>query len=116
MAVLFQEPSCMHWWLPNDESYPPIIRALRRFVEERTSEARDVPAEDLRDMKAIFSLLKLDDGTPARKAAPAVAVAGDQEWLDRGIGAHDSRSSEGLGDDSGRQYGTGYEGHGSEHY
>lgn len=52
----------MHWWLPNDEYYPPIIRSIRRFVEERTSQARDVPTEDLRDMKAIFSSMKLDDG------------------------------------------------------
>jgi hypothetical protein len=51
----------MHWWLPNDEKYLPIIRSIRSFVGERTSQARDVPAEDLRDMKAIFSSLKLDD-------------------------------------------------------
>jgi hypothetical protein len=53
----------MHWWLPNDEDYPPIIRSIRNFVEERTSKAKNLPAEDLRDMKAIFALLKLDDGT-----------------------------------------------------
>jgi hypothetical protein len=52
----------MHWWLPNDEAYPPIIRSIRRFVEERTAPAKDLPSEDLRDMKAIFSSLKLDDG------------------------------------------------------
>jgi hypothetical protein len=52
----------MHWWLPNDEDYPPIIRSIRNFVEERTSKAKNLPAEDLRDMKAIFASLKLDDG------------------------------------------------------
>jgi hypothetical protein len=52
----------MHWWLPHDEGYPPIIRTIRKFVEERTSPAIDLPGEDLRDMKQIFSALKLDDG------------------------------------------------------
>lgn len=52
----------MQWWLPHDEGYPRIIRSIRRFVEERTSLAKTLPAEDLRDMKAIFASLKLDDG------------------------------------------------------
>lgn len=51
----------MHWWLPNDEGYSPIIRSVRKFVEERTSPATDLPKEDLREMKQIFSKLKLDD-------------------------------------------------------
>ncbi|PMD50290.1 uncharacterized protein K444DRAFT_547199 [Hyaloscypha bicolor E] len=71
MADLFRDRSCMHWWLPNDEDYPPIIRSIRNFVEERTSEAKTLPAEDLRDMKAIFASLKLDDGIPS---APAPGV------------------------------------------
>jgi hypothetical protein len=78
----------MHWWLPNDESYPPIIRSIRKFVEERTSDARDDPTEDLRDMKAIFAQLKLDDGkthipVPRGKnriPQSQVAVANDQSW------------------------------------
>ena len=61
MADLFQDRSCMHWWLPNDEHYPPIVRSIRKFVEERTSQAKTEPAEDLRDMKAIFASLKLKD-------------------------------------------------------
>ena len=65
MADLFRDRSCMHWWLPNDENYPPIVRSIRNFVEERTSQAKNLPAEDLRDMKAIFASLKLDDGVPS---------------------------------------------------
>jgi hypothetical protein len=61
MADLFRDRSCMHWWLPNEEGYPPIIRSIRKFVEERTSHATDLPGEDLRDMKAIFASLNLDD-------------------------------------------------------
>ncbi|KAH8659151.1 hypothetical protein BGZ60DRAFT_531065 [Tricladium varicosporioides] len=84
MADLFRDRSCMHWWLPDNESYPPIIRSIRKFVEERTAPAKDVPTEDLRDMKAIFSSLKLEDDdatgpSPPRdkgkRATPQVAVA-----------------------------------------
>ncbi|TVY49462.1 hypothetical protein LOCC1_G000576 [Lachnellula occidentalis] len=62
MADLYQDRSCMHWWLPNDENYPPIIRSIRKFVEERTSPAKDTHSGDLQDMKAIFASLNLDDG------------------------------------------------------
>lgn len=62
MADLFRDRSCMQWWLPNDECYPPIVRSIRKFVEERSAPAKKVPAqEDLRDMKAIFAALNLDD-------------------------------------------------------
>ncbi|CZR62407.1 related to C6 finger domain protein [Phialocephala subalpina] len=82
MADLFRDRSCMNWWLPNDEAYPPIIRSIRKFVEERTSPAKNMPAEDLRDMKAIFASLKLDDSIPlahGKMASPNVAVAPSQE-------------------------------------
>lgn len=62
MSDLFGDRSCMHWWLPNEERYPPIIRSIRKFVEERSSPAKDVSSGDLRDMKAIFASMKLDEG------------------------------------------------------
>lgn len=60
MADLFRDQSCMHWWLPNDEGYTPAIRSIRKFAQERTSPATD--KKDLREMKQIFSSLKLDSG------------------------------------------------------
>lgn len=68
----------MHWWLPNDEAYPPIIRSIRKFVEERTSPAKNLPAENIRDMKAIFASMKIDDSVaPAqgKAAQPNIAMA-----------------------------------------
>lgn len=56
----------MHWWLPNDEGYPPIIRTIRNFVEERTSHGVDHPTEDLRDMKAIFASMNLESSDPGQ--------------------------------------------------
>jgi hypothetical protein len=94
MSALFRDPSCMHWWLPSNDKYPPIIRSIRSFVEERTSEARDVPEEDLRDMKAIFAFMKLDDGkmsiplgnTISKSYQGQIAVAADQGWHPLGLG------------------------------
>jgi hypothetical protein len=87
MADLFRDRSCMHWWLPNDEGFSPIIRSIRRFVEERTSPATDLPGEDLRDMKQIFASMNLDDGSStlhskeekAKGTLPKVTVAGGQD-------------------------------------
>jgi len=87
MADLFRDRSCMHWWLPNDEDYPPIIRSIRNFAEERTSEAKNLPAEDLRDMKAIFASLKLDDGIPS---APAPGVKSNSTTGIAVAATHDS--------------------------
>lgn len=78
----------MHWWLPNEEGYPSIIKSIRRFVEERTAPAKDVSTEDLRDMKAIFSSLRLDDGKssmPPKKGdgrddIGAIDVALARDW------------------------------------
>jgi len=119
MADLFRDRSCMHWWLPNDEGYPPIIRSIRKFVEERTSTAKNVPAEDLRDMKAIFASLKLDDGRPSipldlgKDVNPtgSVAVATPQDsYMDNDRTQnmtnmnHGERATYGLGYDDGHGY------------
>ncbi len=90
MADIFRDRSCMHWWLPNDEAYPPIIRSIREFVEERSAIAKKIPAqEDLRDMKAIFAAMKLDDGKSSlppsvitrRSSAADVTLASQEEYL-----------------------------------
>ncbi|KAG4443754.1 hypothetical protein IFR05_000745 [Cadophora sp. M221] len=118
MADLFQDRSCMHWWLPNDENYPPIVRSIRKFVEDRTSLAKTEPAEDLRDMKAIFASLKLDDGkstfpSPTKKGnntSNHPALAHHQgSYVDhkdlRGIGPHAGQDdSYQLGFDDGQGF------------
>lgn len=94
MSDLFQDRSCMHWWLPNDEGYPQIIRSIRKFVEERTSPVKDVSTEDLRDMKAIFSSMKLDDEKPSlpsnteneKGPSAEVAVASAHDWTGSNLG------------------------------
>ena len=62
MAELWGIPDIRHWWLPNEEGYLPIIRSIRSFIEERTLKPGNQPqTEDLRNMKAIFSKLSIND-------------------------------------------------------
>ncbi|KAI9848873.1 MAG: hypothetical protein M1837_006389 [Sclerophora amabilis] len=64
MAALWGIPEVQHWWLPNNECYPPIIRSIRAFVEERTRQPRDETSSDLKDIKTIFGSMKITDDSP----------------------------------------------------
>jgi hypothetical protein len=88
-----------------------MIRQIRKFVEERTSEARDVPAENLRDIKTIFASMKLDDGKThipvSRKGMmpqPQVAVASDRGWRTRGMMDESLVDVRGMGVEEAEQY------------
>lgn len=70
MAELWSIPEIQHWWLPGDEGYPAIIRSIRGFIEERAGQPQDHRGEDLRDMKAIFSKLNLDENS-RQKSSPS---------------------------------------------
>ncbi|KAK4548240.1 hypothetical protein LTR36_010110 [Oleoguttula mirabilis] len=50
-----------HWWLPNDEGYPPIIRAIRDFIEYRARMPKDESDTNVRDMSGIFRSLKIEE-------------------------------------------------------
>ena len=47
------------WWLPNDEGYPRIIRAIRAFIEFRVRVPPDAIGMDIRDMSGIFKQLNI---------------------------------------------------------
>lgn len=46
------------WWLPNDEGYPDIIRAIREFVHYRASVPKDSIEAAVRDMSGILPSLQ----------------------------------------------------------
>ena len=75
MAELWDIPEIHHWWLPNDEGYPPIIRSIREFIEDRTMKTRDQPSEDLREIKGILSKMTIDD-SPRDSPESSSSVAG----------------------------------------
>lgn len=66
---MWQVPEMNYWWLPDDEGYPNIVREIRAMTDERMSKPRDNFREDVRNMKAVFGKLDLDDpGEPSESA------------------------------------------------
>ncbi|KAL8902790.1 MAG: hypothetical protein Q9207_004380 [Kuettlingeria erythrocarpa] len=63
MAVLWGLPDIRRWWLPNDEGYPPLVRSIRSFTEDRTPKPADQrePTEAVRTMKGLFDKLNFKD-------------------------------------------------------
>lgn len=62
LAQLWALPEVCHWWLPDDESYPPIIRSIRAFMEDRSRHAHSqAKSEDVRTLKAIFSKMSINE-------------------------------------------------------
>lgn len=63
-------------------NYPPTIRSIRNFVEERTSTSRDALTEDLRDIKVLFGSLDLEDDR-SNKSTPSDSMteSNSPEWI-----------------------------------
>ncbi|PGH30225.1 hypothetical protein GX50_07020 [[Emmonsia] crescens] len=61
MADLWQLPELNHWWLPNEEGYPRLVREIREWTSERELKPRDTFREDLRDLKTMFWRMTMDD-------------------------------------------------------
>lgn len=47
------------WWLPNNQGYPPVLRAVRDFIEFRERLPPDSVAADIREMNGIFRSLEI---------------------------------------------------------
>jgi hypothetical protein len=67
------------WWLPNDEGYPDIIRAIREFVHYRASVPKDSIEAAVRDMTGILpSLQKMNveekSGTDTEQFSPSTST------------------------------------------
>jgi hypothetical protein len=58
-SQIFQDPSCVYWWLPNDEGLSAIIRSVRAFADERSANPVSEQTENLREMSSIFAKMRL---------------------------------------------------------
>jgi hypothetical protein len=97
-----------HWWLPNEEDYPPILQATREFIKDRTAAPKDPFGQDVRDINGIFSTLNIDDPdqigesgsqqqTPEDTTGQQALAAMDQINLQQMPSDFDDQS---MGDDS----------------
>ncbi|KAI0132542.1 hypothetical protein BJ170DRAFT_252444 [Xylariales sp. AK1849] len=74
MAEIFRDPTCIHWWLPEEEGLTPILRSIRAFADERNGNPVSQQTESLREMSAIFAKMRLDpkhEETPSPLEPPA---------------------------------------------
>jgi hypothetical protein len=58
MAELFGDPSCVRWWLPNDEGFTPILQSIRAFADERNAPATDAHSENLREIRHLLGAIE----------------------------------------------------------
>ena len=49
------------WWLPNNEGYPTVVRAIRDFIEYRARVPEDAMGAHVRDMSGIFRSLDIEE-------------------------------------------------------
>jgi hypothetical protein len=77
LAAIWQLPEINHWWLPNDEGYPNIVREIRSLSEERLTQPRDDFRENVRDMKSLFWKLSVDEqDEPHQGPSPSSSHSG----------------------------------------
>lgn len=67
MAELFQDPSCLRWWLPNDEGFTPVLQRIREFADERNIVAINAQQESVREVRQLyqkFGNMEVESSTP----------------------------------------------------
>jgi hypothetical protein len=88
------------WWLPNDESCPPIIRSIKDFIKDRTQTPKDQVSDDLREMRGIFTSLTISDSPPSDNmtvTADSVKQGGSPEWASDYSGDRKLSNAEAFG-------------------
>lgn len=62
MAEVWGLPEVRHWWLPDDEACPAVVRSIHTFMADRlTNVEGQSRSEDQRNIKGIFSQLSVGD-------------------------------------------------------
>lgn len=72
-----------NWWLPNDEGFPNVVRAIRDFIEYRARVPEDTMEAHIRDMSGIFRGLNVEEvgstGTDSDQFSPLLDTAKTSE-------------------------------------
>ena len=102
MSELFNDPSCVQWWLPNNEGFSPILQSVRAFADERNVTAVSAQTENLREIRHVFAKLQIGEcgGSSGRGGGPVDAgsqQAGDSDAGNR-VGSSTSKPKKGAKD------------------
>jgi len=61
MAELFDDESCIRWWLPNDEGFSPLLQNIRAIADERNAMALSTQRESLQQIRHVFSRMQIGE-------------------------------------------------------
>ncbi|GBF66794.1 hypothetical protein TMEN_9515 [Trichophyton mentagrophytes] len=61
VADIWKVPEVADWWLPNGEGYPKLVREIREWTSERTTNPRDNFREAVRDIRSLFGRMACSD-------------------------------------------------------
>ena len=86
MATLWNLPEINHWWLPNEEAYPSVVRSVRLLLEDRLGDIDPHQrSKKQRDMRGVFAEMSIQDAsdTQAEKSQkePNVGHAANLDML-----------------------------------
>ena len=67
MADVWGIPAIKHWWLPDWNDCPPVVRSIHAFMEDRLpSTEGQTRSDDQRNMSGIFSQLSIGESPKSR--------------------------------------------------
>lgn len=82
MAELFNDQSCVRWWLPNDEGFSPLLQNIRALAEERNAMALSTQKESLKQIRNIFSRMQIrPEGTQTESGDGTRSGVEEEEGL-----------------------------------
>ena len=73
MAQTWGLPELNHFWLPEDEACPQIVRSIHTFMENRLPQPEGRSrGEDQQNMKGLFSKLRIEEGSSSPEQTSAL--------------------------------------------
>ena len=75
---MLQDPSCIRWWLPNDEGFTPVLQRIRDFADERNIVALNPQQESVREVSHLYQKFGGMDVESA--PASATSLTGNAPW------------------------------------
>jgi hypothetical protein len=78
MAELFNDESCVRWWLPGEQGFSRILKSLRAFADERNAMATSAQSESVREVRQIFAKVSLGH---SNQTTPEIEMEDEQSTL-----------------------------------
>ncbi|KAH8680892.1 hypothetical protein BX600DRAFT_6270 [Xylariales sp. PMI_506] len=86
MSELFQDPSCVHWWLPNEEGMTSVVKSIRAFADERISNLFSEQTESVREMATVFAKMRVEPNRPRNESVSSVEIRTSGSHIAKGKG------------------------------